>query len=379
MHSFQAKAFWFSGAYVPGLKSGVIQLVAYLKLRGLLFLIQFLSTVIEGQDIQNQSGFAYKDRILFYNVENLFDVFNDSLTNDDEFTPEGERHWNNYRFYKKLNNLSKVIIGIGEWNPPSVIGFCEVENRFVLNKLIYETPLKNFDYKIIHFESPDRRGIDIAMLYRQSRFEPVYYCPVPIQFPDNPESKTRDILYVKGLLGGRDTVHFFVNHWPSRYGGYEASKPRRIFVASVLRHKVDSINAAVSNPNIIIMGDFNDEPGDESIRIELKARSDTAMLTSVELVNLMGLLKKNLSIGTNKYKAEWSMIDQFIVSGNLLHGINPIQVSKEGARIFQSSFLLEEDETHLGYKLNRTYIGPVYHGGFSDHLPVYLDIISQRR
>ena len=314
---------------------------------------------------------------MFYNSENLFDIYNDSLTNDDEFTPEGERKWNNYRFYKKLNNLSKVIIGIGEWNPPSVIGFCEVENRFVLNKLIYETPLKNFDYKIIHFESPDRRGIDVAMLYRKSRFEPVFYCPVPIQFPDNPESKTRDILYVKGVLGGMDTVHFFVSHWPSRYGGYEDSKPRRMFVASVLRSKVDSIYNAVQNPNIIIMGDFNDEPWDESIQNELKAKSDTISLRTDELVSLMGLLK-NLKTGTNKYQAEWSVIDQLIVSGNLLRGNNPIQVSKEGARIFQSSFLLEEDETHLGYKLNRTYIGPVYHGGFSDHLPVYLDLIFRK-
>ena len=197
---------------------------------------------------------------MFYNVENLFDVFNDSLTNDDEFTPEGERHWNNYKFYKKLNNLSKVIIGIGEWNPPSVIGFCEIENRFVLNKLIYETPLKNFDYKIIHSDSPDRRGIDVAFLYRQSKFEPFLLLPVPIHFPDNPESKTRDILYVKGILNKTDTIHFFVNHWPSRYGGYEDSKPRRMCVASVLRSKVDSILSVNHHPNIIIMGDFNDEP-----------------------------------------------------------------------------------------------------------------------
>jgi hypothetical protein len=316
------------------------------------------------------------DRIVFYNVENLFDVYNDSLKNDDEFTAEGERHWNNYRFYKKLNNLSKVLISIGEWNPPSVVGLCEIENRFVLNKLIYETPLKSFDFKIIHFESPDRRGIDVAFLYRKSRFEPLYYYPVHIYFPDDPESKTRDILYVKGLMGATDTVHFFVNHWPSRYGGYEESKPKRMFVASVLRSKIDSILSVNYNSNIIIMGDFNDEPADESISAVLGAKSDTFDLKNNKLVDLMGLIKKNNMIGTNKYQSEWSVIDQFIVSGNLLSDKNPLKVSTEGAWIYHESFLLEEDETQLGFRLNRTYIGTVYHGGFSDHLPVYLDLIK---
>jgi hypothetical protein len=332
-----------------------------------------MTPVVAGsQELQNPGN---RDRIVFYNTENLFDVYNDSLTNDDEFTPEGDRNWNNYKFYKKLNNLSKVIISIGEWNAPSVIGFCEIENRFVLNKLIYETPLKSFDYKIIHFESPDRRGIDVALLYRQSRFEPLFYYPIPINFPDNPESKTRDILYVKGILAATDTVHFFVNHWPSRYGGYEDSKPRRMYVASVLRGKVDSILNAVQNPNIIIMGDFNDEPWDESISAGLLAKSDTTALKENDLVDLMGLLKRSQSVGTNKYQAEWSVIDQFIVSGNLMDNNHSLHVSSEGARIFQEAFLLEEDKTHLGFKLNRTYVGPVYHGGFSDHLPIFIEII----
>lgn len=348
-----------------------------MRLSELLFLILVIPQIALSQDLQNPDKTGYRHRIMFYNVENLFDVYNDSLTNDDEFTPDGDRKWNNYRFYKKLNNLSKVIISIGEWNPPSIIGLCEVENRFVLNKLIYETPLKSFDYRIIHAESPDRRGIDVAMLYRQSRFEPIYFHPISINFPDNPESKTRDILYVKGIAGGADTVHFFVNHWPSRYGGYEDSKPRRIFVASVLRHKVDSINLADHDPKIVIMGDFNDEPWDESIRIGLKAKSDTLVLKKDELVSLMGLPGKSPAVGTNKYQAEWSVIDQFIVSGNLVVEKDGMHVSGEGARIYQASFLLEEDETHLGYKLNRTYTGPVYHGGFSDHLPIYFDLLAK--
>jgi len=347
-----------------------------MRLSELLFLVLVIPHIAWSQDLQDPDKSGYRDRIMFYNVENLFDVFNDSLTNDDEFTPEGERHWNNYKFYKKLNNLSKVIISIGEWNPPSVIGLCEIENRFVLNKLIYETPLKSFDYKIIHADSPDRRGIDVAFLYRQSRFEPLFYYPVPIHFPDNPESKTRDILYVKGILNKTDTVHFYVNHWPSRYGGYEDSKRRRMFVASVLRSKVDSIISVNHNPNIIIMGDFNDEPWDESISVVLGAKSDTFGLKKNELVDLMGLIKKNNLIGTNKFQSEWSVIDQFICTGNLISGKSALKVAGEGASIYDASFLLEKDETNLGFRLNRTYIGPVYHGGFSDHLPIYLDLIN---
>ncbi len=245
-----------------------------------LFLVMLIPVIVWSQNLQNSGNTENRDRIMFYNVENLFDIYNDSLTNDDEFTPEGERRWNNYRFYKKLNNLSKVIISIGEWDPPAVVGLCEIENRFVLNKLIYETPLKNFDYKIIHSESPDRRGIDVALLYRKSKFEPLFYYPVRINFPGDTLSKTRDILYVKGVFSGIDTAHLFINHWPSRYGGYEDSKTKRLFVASVLRNKIDSIFFTEMNPGIIIMGDFNDEPWDESIADGLKAKRDTCHIVS---------------------------------------------------------------------------------------------------
>jgi hypothetical protein len=350
-----------------------------MRLFGILFVVLIVSLTLLSQDWPDQEKTDNRDRIVFYNVENLFDIYNDSLTNDDEFTPEGERRWNNYRFYKKLNNLSKVIISIGEWDPPAVIGLCEIENRFVLNKLIYETPLKSFDFKIIHLESPDRRGIDVAMLYRKSKFEPLFYFPVRINFPGDTLSKTRDILYVKGIFSGIDTAHLFINHWPSRYGGYEDSKTKRLFVASVLRNKVDSVFRSEANPNIIIMGDFNDEPWDESIADGLKAKTDTALLSPDHLICLMGFAKKDGSTGTNKFQSEWSIIDQFIVSGNLFTGDNPMKVSEEGGRIYRESFLLEKDETNLGFRLNRTYVGPVYHGGFSDHLPVYLDLILRHR
>lgn len=345
-------------------------------MKPILLLCLWLLSVLPGMSQEKAGQHPEKYRIMFYNVENLFDPFDDSLTNDNEFTAEGDRHWTYKKFVLKLNNIAKVIIGIGEWDPPAIVGLCEIENRFVLNKLVYETPLKNFGYKIIHYNSPDRRGIDVGFLYRNDRFEPLYSRAIPIHFPDNPNSKTRDILYVKGVFGERDTVHFFVNHWPSRLGGYEESKPKRQFTASVLSSQVDSLFQTDTEPNIIIMGDFNDEPWDESIQLNLGAKLDKTVVKSNDLFDLMGIYKKNISVGTNKFRENWSVIDQFIVSGNLISENNRIIVSSDGAHIYSPDFLLEDDRTHLGKQPFRTFNGFTYTGGFSDHLPIYLDIIK---
>ncbi len=328
-----------------------------------------------GQDqaVEQREDLNYQ-RIAFYNVENLFDIYNDSLKNDDEFTPEGDRNWNNKRFYKKLNNIYKIIVGIGEWNLPVIVGFCEVENRFVLNKLVYQTPLKTFDYKIIHEESPDWRGIDVALIYRSTEFAPISYKTIGIRFPFDTASRTRDILYVKGILSENDTVHLFVNHWPSRYGGYLVTKPKREFVAAVLRKQVDSLFFADTNPNIIIMGDFNDEPWDESLEKVLKAKLDTSDLKHNDLFNLMSYYKKDGDLGTSKYMEAWSFIDQFIVSSNLISGRQKFQLLNGKARIYNPEFLLEDDFKHLGKKPFRTYIGFSYNNGYSDHLPIYIDL-----
>lgn len=330
------------------------------------------------EQLATQSIDQNTSRIVFYNVENLFDIYNDSLKRDDEFTPEGERHWNNTRFYKKLNNIYRVIIGIGEWNPPVIVGLCEVENRFVLNKLVYQTPLKTFDYKIIHEESPDWRGIDVAMIYRTSGFTPLEHRTIGISFPFDTASRTRDILHVKGVLQGSDTVHIFVNHWPSRYGGFLVTKPKREFVATVLRKQVDSLFLAEKKPNIIIMGDFNDEPLDESLQNILMARFDTTNLSEKDLFNLMSLYPKNRDGGTSKYQENWSIIDQFIVSSNLITGNQNFQISNQQAQIFNPDYLLEDDFKHLGKKPFRTYLGFSYNNGYSDHLPIYMDLIGSQ-
>lgn len=311
-------------------------------------------------------------RLMFYNVENYFDSFDDSLTNDNEFLPDGIRNWNYSRFLKKRNNIYKTIMAVGAWEPPAIIGLCEIENRFVLNQLVYETPFAQFDYRIIHEESPDRRGIDVALLFNPKVFKVLDHQTITINFPFAPETKTRDILYVKGLVFGKDTLHIFVNHWPSRYGGELSSRPKRIFVAQQLAKHIDSILQKNNDAAIVVMGDFNDYPFNQSIKDELKAGRDK---DSNRLVNLMP--ENNYQIGTNKYDGEWGILDQIMVSFGLLLQDKPIFVDGK-AQIFDADFLLREDAKFLGKMPFRTFLGMKYSGGFSDHLPVFVDFKIKR-
>jgi endonuclease/exonuclease/phosphatase family metal-dependent hydrolase len=284
------------------------------------------------------------------------------------------RGWSYDKFQRKLINLSKVFISIGGWEAPEIIGMCEVENRYVLYKLITDTPLSQIGYKIIHKDSPDPRGIDVAMIYRPDKFTPIIYKAIPVRFLNDPNGRTRDILYVKGKVLGKEILHIFINHWPSRYGGYAATKPKRAVVASILRHTTDSIMQSDPNARIIIMGDFNDEPNDESITKVLMARSDSTHLFKSDLYNMMSGYASHWRGGTNKFRESWSVIDQIIVSSSLLHAETGLFTNANAAHIFDAPFLLVEDKTYFGLKPFRTYLGPRYLGGFSDHLPVYVDI-----
>ena len=318
-------------------------------------------------------------RIVFWNVENLYDPYDDTTKLDDEFTSTGAKHWTWLKFSTKLNHVAKTIMATGEWSPPAVVGLCEVENRYVLNKLIYETPLKAWKYKFIHHESPDLRGVDVAMLYRPALFKVLFSRTFTIRFPFDTLVQTREILLAKGILFNHDTLSIFINHWPSRRGGYLASQPRRIYVASVLRKLIDSVQKAEPAANILVMGDFNDEPENESLKKVLTARTEPLPRHDTCLYNLMGIRNKNRKEGTIKYRDQWSTFDQFVVSGALMYGRSGLEAGPGNARIFNSSFLLEEDNAYLGEKLNRTYSGPKYHGGFSDHLPIRVDIIQSKR
>lgn len=311
--------------------------------------------------------------ILFYNVENLFDLQNDSLTVDDEFTPEGDRHWTYKRLQKKLLNTSKVILNTSGWNAPSLIALCEIENRYVLEQLRNETPLKTIPYKIIHKDSPDFRGIDVALLYNSDVFYPIEYDYYPLLDRNGNIRKSREILYVSGIMGGIDTVHVFVNHWPSRYSGVMETREFRNNAARLLREKVDALFEQNTLAKIIILGDFNDQPSNESLHKYLNAKSVSGAIKSSELYNLSKAWMK-ADRGTLKYQSQWFVFDQVIVSGELLQAKNGLSTKSEWATIGSFPALFETDKTHGGTKLNRTYTGFKYNDGFSDHLPVLLKL-----
>lgn len=317
----------------------------------------------------------YGLRIMFYNLENFFDTRNDSLTQgDDEFSYGGMRYWGKEKYQKKLINIYRVIVNLGGWDPPEIIGVCEVENKWVIGDLVNGTPLRNFKYKFVNYDSPDPRGIDVALLYRSDKFKPVYHQPIEIKYPFDTLAKTRDILYVKGLTVTNDTLHLFVNHFPSKYGGAAITIEKRNFVAKKLKSKVDSILNCDTNSKIILMGDFNDEPNDESIKKHLGSRCDTSNFNEFNLFNLMCNNLKEQGIGTNKFREKWSVIDQILVSKSLIL-TNGWYVKNMKSIIFAPDYLLLPDETYMGVKTFRTYNGFKYLGGFSDHLPVYIDLI----
>jgi hypothetical protein len=255
-----------------------------------------------------------------------------------------------------------------------VAGFCEVENRGVLEDLVHKTPLKKFGYRIVHFDSPDSRGIDVALIYRPSLFQPDTALPIPVTFPFDPLDDTRDILYVRGILGHAETIHLFVNHWPSRYGGYEATRPKRNHAAVILRSAIDSILLLNRDASILAMGDFNDGPFDESLNKYLGAITDSLPVTSSVLVNLTAPYGRGHATGTLKYRENWDVFDQIIVSAGLLNGEKGLYAAQEGAQIHRPEFLLMDDEAYLGKKPFRTFEGMKYTGGYSDHLPVFIDL-----
>jgi len=315
---------------------------------------------------------AQQARIVFYNVENLFDTRDDSLKNDEEFLPAGDKNWTNERFHRKIVRIYQTMVALGKGEMPAIIGLCEIENREVLNRLIYDTPLSRLKYQVIHRESPDARGVDVALLYRPDIFEPdsASWLNIPLSVNET----TREILLVKGRLWQNDTVYLYVNHWPSRYGGAGGSNAKRLAAASTLAVSVKQVFLNKRNSNVIIMGDFNDEPLDESIQAIGKILKNDVTDTMFLLTNLSAKTSLTDLEGTIKHQGIWCVFDQIIVSSSLVNGDNGCMLVSKKAEIFKADFLLEPDETYTGYKPFRTYSGPGYNNGFSDHLPVSIFI-----
>jgi predicted extracellular nuclease len=324
--------------------------------------------------INDEPRDKYSMRIMFYNVENLFDTINDTNKNDEDFLPDGNLRWNGYRYNKKLKNTYKVITAVGGWDVPEVIGFCEIENRLVLEELISKTPLRNSNYEIIHYEAPDERGIDVGLIYRPDKFAPLAHEPLNISFENDKDFKTRDILYVKGIVMNSDTLHLFVNHWPSRRGGETDSEPKRLLAASIARNKIDEILKLNTKANILLMGDFNDYPENRSMNEILRGKELQEATIQGDLVNLMFEHLKDHQ-GSHKYQRHWGCLDQIVVSPYMLKENYSLQVKGNKAHIYRNDFLLKEDERWMGIKPFRTYEGFKYVGGYSDHLPVFVDLI----
>lgn len=308
-------------------------------------------------------------RFAFYNVENLFDTVDTPDKFDEDFTPTGKLKWTPERYQKKLYNISKVIEGM---EFPSLVGVCEVENEAVLNDLSKTDLLKSHGYQVVHHESPDKRGIDNGLMYKKKDFKVLASDHYQIDFPKEivEDYTTRDIIYVKGIFLGLDTLHIFVNHWPSRRGGLEASEPKRVYVASQLKEKTTAILRNNANAKIVIMGDFNDETDNNSVLKTLDAKVNMDVISSTNLYNCSAKLDQ-AGDGTYNYRGNWNMLDQFIVSGSMLSPSANIQAMP--VHIYKADWLNYNDPKH-GPKPSRTYGGPKYFGGYSDHYPIFMDI-----
>lgn len=302
----------------------------------------------------------------FYNLENLFDTKDDPDTLDDDFTPTGFKKWSMKRYKRKLYKLAKTISEIGDKstkNPPVLLGIAEVENENVIKDLIGAEPLRDIDYDYVHYDSPDERGIDTALIYQKSNFEVLYSEPIALMLfeKDGRRDTTRDILYVKGKLN-KEEVHVFVNHWPSRRDGSDETSSKRVKAAETIKEYMVKIDATVENPNYIVMGDFNDGPESESIK------------SLMECNHLYNPMEKLLSPerGSANYKRTWMLFDQIMVSHNLLNYEKGTH-SFAHADIFDESFLTEFKGKFKGTPY-RTYAGRKYIGGYSDHFPVYIQL-----
>ena len=310
-------------------------------------------------------------KVAFWNLENFFDPFVDSTRAYNEFTENGGQHWTKTRFYNKRNNIYKAILSFSGSQPIGIMGVCEVENEFVLNAVFAQTPLKRFNYRWVHYEGPDRRGIDPAIIYSKDKFQLIYSEAIPFYNPNDTAMVSRDILYAKFFDYRSDTLHCFVNHWPSKYRGELETADARNCAADIVRRMVDSIVAVIPEAKIIIMGDFNDTPESPCIREVLGTKHHSETTENDLLVNLFARGEDLGFKGTLKHQDSWSIFDQIIVTKSLINS-NSLHCTSSDARIIHDPMLLTEDATYHGVKLNRTYLGPRYLGGFSDHLPVVL-------
>lgn len=309
-------------------------------------------------------GFAQEEDasllIVELNTENLFDTTHDSLKNDYDFLPDGNYHWSRHRYWQKVNRIGQTIIACGDgpkWRLPDLVALCEVENDSVLMAITKRSLLRKARYEYIMTHSPDERGIDVALLYSPFSFAPVGSQSIRI-IPVAGMKPTRDILYVKGRVITGDTLHVFVVHAPSRSGGEAQSRPYRLHVATALANAIDLVYSSSPEAKVIVTGDFNDYSNSPSLQL----------LYAHGLKNVSSEAKgHNGAKATYRYHGEWRSLDQMLVSRNLKDNVAECWIG-------DYPFLLEPDEKYGGVKPHRNYYGPRYNNGFSDHLPLIMEL-----
>ena len=343
---------------------------------GMCFLTFFF--LWEGSAFCQDTDSKHIYRIVFWNVENLFDTDDDPLKEDDAFTPGGDNHWTKKRYQQKQTNICRVLAATGErtvgkMEPPMIVGLAEVENNKVLRDLCKGSVLRKYGYRYVHFDSPDARGIDNALLYREEYFTPFFTKAIDVS-DSSIGLVTRDLLLVEGVIKKsaetmtqnieqeEDTLIVLVCHFPSKRGG-AAADVRREQVARKLRETLDTLIVAHPEAAIVAMGDFNASPEEREI----------AVVGGGGFENLMKQMESGT--GSHKYQGKWAYLDQVIVSKGMLDGRCQIQVAEGKARVFAFDFMLVDDERHLGKVPLRTYQGFKYLGGYSDHLPVGVDLL----
>jgi len=325
-----------------------------------------------------QADIKYKvGCIAFYNLENLFDTINQPEVNDEEFLPEGPYLWNSKKYLEKLEHMADVISKIGiDVTPdgPAVIGVSEIENRSVLEDLVKQPSLKSRNYRIVHFDGPDRRGVDCALFYNPKYFKMTNAQSRPFIIAGDTSFHTRDQLVVSGIFDG-EPMHFVVNHWPSRSGGQKGSEYKRLGAANVTRSIVDSLLAIDPKAKIMVMGDLNDDPIDKSVKKVLNTATDEKVMLDGQLFNPMAKMLKN-GIGSLAYRDSWNLFDQIILSQALL-GEDKTTYKYYKAVVFNKTWITTKDGTFKGYPF-RTYSYGSYIGGYSDHFPVMVFIIKKK-
>ncbi|HQQ12343.1 MAG TPA: endonuclease/exonuclease/phosphatase family protein [Bacteroidales bacterium] len=340
--------------------------------RAVLFFLVLTFTVSESLHSQHQRNFKV-GCIAFYNLENLFDTINDPDKNDEEFLPNGAVKWNSKKYLTKIERMAEAIESIGTDITPdgaAILGVSEIENKEVLLDLAASPKLKDRNYQVIHYHSPDLRGVDVGLLYQPKYFKPTGTKSYRLHVEGRPDFLTRDQLLVSGIFDGEE-MHFIVNHWPSRRGGEKRSLPFRMAAAKLSRHIADSLLADNPNAKIVVMGDLNDNPSNKSLTDGLRAKGSLEELQPGDLYNATFSLYKK-GIGSNAWRDTWSLFDQQIVSQGFL-GKDFSGYTFYTVKVHNKTELTQKSGRFKGYPW-RTYVGGEYHGGYSDHFPSYIII-----